>query len=1565
MADLQSYLTAADNHNIGNQNTSWLNPEDWGTKFGNIGKFAATSVLSGANSFYNSGIAIGNLFGAGLQENDTSGWISAVDSDWGVYYRQNKEATDLAGFVLGSIIPGLGGVKLLHAGQTALTAAVTKGFIGGNLAKATGLLVPDAAKFVDLAAAQINASTTSFKLLNINTAQAIGRGLWQNTLESAAFETIVQATMFKSPVLEEQTKGDIVANIMIGGALGGAIGGAFGTAKLFGKIKESVNLEGATRLPFQSRPAFAEATSPWQKIISYADNNETNLIPRVLTDPEGNVVQNLVDPKLIANRIEANNNGIRTAIHEMSGGDTDLGNIVANMAHNSSADKYLQDFSGAINITRANSSSPAELAVQKAEVAGKPSEDFANRYVKLIGEFAGETTDTAPVLLSFGDIFTTLKQIVSKVNSYGFKPGDLWNPLELKGGANTHLEAEARYIYASRAKPIKAGTLIHSYDIPMLEKAYMDNQLNIRIANPNDLSLKPFIPSSRAELYDYIKNTKIEVANELLLRMSYKGGIPIEQGTEAAAKIANIRRSYLEGTRSPDEFTDLFANQSLTQEYRKMIKDKGLSTSGSEMEIDPRYLPKYAKITYWIDKDLAGAGANVADAITFFKSQQQFFTDSAKNVFAKIAKERAQWFPDVTDKELLKSQRTGESAGVFSGSKAGYGTPGGLWDFVGSHTRALLQDERKIVGDSLASSLTALGQNPKAAIEFSGINQKVTRSGKLWRLTPENDGLISIEKGAGIESDFIPIENSETLKFIQDHISLSGSRTDSWKEINSVRGHADVKDPSVFRPIQPDLRQYQHFAFVTDPTVTGTGHKTMIFAASEKELQALADRVPTQYKVIYKDQVEQFKLARQEYEYSRTLHENYFNSDLANRGIASDFFPKSDPAKIVDDILQQHYRESDTLIREAVRLRYEPQFNWLEDLGKQHSQTETSKFASKTEILEKTSDNPYFNYIKTALDISKISEHPLIHGFNKSLDEAVSKAVGVIQETWKGVKTPEQLGQINSALDQYGIKPAFYDASLQALANHTAPRGELTKFVRSANSVLSLFTLGLDPLNALNNAIGSNILRGTETRFITNAIKSGNTEIAGDLASLAKIALPGTGDLILSPTKLHAQAIRNFFQDDGSLLEKYNQMGFNKTRLEQLKLLVDDFTLKGTETVGELNTRLNTAFARAKDLSKTGEKFSGNPLAEQFNRFISANVMDQITSLGIKHGLIDEATAGAYINTFVNRVEGNIIASQRPLIFQGPIGQAIGLFQSYQFNLLQQLFRYVAEGTKKDLAILTGLQSTLYGAQSLPAFQFINTHIVGQLSGNKEHTDAYDAVYGTVGRTAGNFMLYGIPSNLLQANIYSRGDINPRQITVLPTSMQEIPLVSGWGKFLDSMKETIGKIAGGGNIWESILQGIEHNGVSRPLAGMAQVFQGFGPGGQVYSTSSKGSILYSNDLASWASMVRLAGGRPLDEAVVNDALFRVRTYQAAQTKDMAALSETIKTTMIKDESATPEQIQGFAEKYAALGGKQDGFNKHMMNLFRNANVPQAQQIELGLKTPFSHKLQLLMGGVDE
>jgi hypothetical protein len=1020
----------------------------------------------------------------------------------------------------------------------------------------------------------------------------------------------------------------------------------------------------------------------------------------------------------------------------------------------------------------------------------------------------------------------------------------------------------------------------------------------------------------------------------------------------------------------------------------------------------------------------AETNGTVADAVTWFKQNQKIYQEEAKNVVAKILGERASSLPDISDTAIINAGRNGAGPGLISFENSNYGSIGSTAAWIGSITRAAKADYRSTVAKELESSLVALGENTKAAIEFEGINQKVSRSGQLWVRHTDETGEYLITKRAlqrysdrknlttrfddavvygdtqvnlddvlnNLPEDLIQLKNTETINFVDQHIAATGKRTASFGEIRAQQGKVDRKDPNVFRPIRPDLRNYPFFAFVTDPKVTGAGHKTMIHAASEKELSALIDKVPSDYRVITKSDTEEFFKARGEYEFSRTLNENYIDSDLANRGVFSNFFPKSDPTKIIDDVLQQHYRESDLLVAETVRLRYENVFNYFEDLGKTYAKTDTSRFASRAELLEKTSDNPYFNIIKTALDISKAPENQLIYSFNKLLDESVSKAVGSVKETFfSKVKSPEDLDQINKLLDEYGIKPAYYDSALQALSNHTAPRGELTKFVRRANSLLSLFTLGLDPLNAINNAVGSNILRFTELRHLTKAIAAGDTKIAGELAAIAKINTPGTGDEIFAPTKLVARAIKNYFDDMssagtreyrneaglivietgpavknrmGPLYEKYVADNIIKSRDDQLKLLIDDFTLKGTESVSELESRMSTAMKRLKAGADKGESLTLNAQAEAFNRFISANVMDQITSIAKANGLMDDATAKAYINTFVNRVEGNILASQRPLIFQGPIGQAIGLFQSYQFNLMQQLFRYVAEGSKKDIAMLAGLQSTLYGLQSLPAFQFINTHVIGQLSGNQEHKDAYDAVYGTVGKTAGNWMLYGIPSNILQTNIYSRGDINPRQLTILPTSLQEIPLVQGWGKFLLNTKETFSKIGGGANIWESVLQGLEHNGISRPLAGFAQTLQAI-PGGTVYSTSKQGSFLYSNDLFHIATLSRLAGGRPLDEAVVNDALFRVKTYEATRRASMLSLAERVKTTLIQDETNTSEQVNQFAEKYVSLGGKQADFNKWMMQLYKNANVSQSEQLANSLKNPFAYKMQLLMGGEDE
>jgi hypothetical protein len=404
--------------------------------------------------------------------------------------------------------------------------------------------------------------------------------------------------------------------------------------------------------------------------------------------------------------------------------------------------------------------------------------------------------------------------------------------------------------------------------------------------------------------------------------------------------------------------------------------------------------------------------------------------------------------------------------------------------------------------------------------------------------------------------------------------------------------------------------------------------------------------------------------------------------------------------------------------------------------------------------------------------------------------------------------------------------------------------------------------------------------------------------------------------------------------------------------------------------VGDLNSKINTVFKTLKSWGDKGEALTGNRLAEEFNRFVAADVAKQITDVGVEYGVLGEQEAWAYINTFVNRTQGNYLAAQRPGIFQGPVGQAVGLFQTYQFNLIQQLLRHVGEGSAKDAAMLLGLQSTIYGMKGLPAFDAINTHLIGNASGNTEHRDMYDAVYGAMGKEAGDWLMFGLGSNALglispdlKMNLYTRGDINPRQVTVLPTNPANIPFVQASGKFLSAMQQSAEQVLQGGNVWQSFMQGIEHAGVSRPLAGLAQTLEAVAnPNAASYSTSSKGNIVAANDIWSLANLVRIAGAKPLDEAIAVDRAYNLEVYGTRDSELRKSLGQAIKTTVIAGNSPSEDQINKFAYEYAKYGGRQDKFNQFMMQQYKAANTSQVNALATNLSKPFAQSMQKVMGG---
>jgi hypothetical protein len=1605
-----SYLAAADAHNYGNGNFAFTDSSTWGDGLDNAGKFIATAGLSGLNSFYNTGVTVGNWLGADLKENDTHAMIAALDDDLGKYYQNNQNAVDMAGFIATSIIPGLGGIKLLNMGQKVLRTAQETGMLGANLSRATGLLTPSAKAYTTLAAVDIAQSSATFSAVTGNALKAIGAGYGQAALESAAFEIAVTATSFKSPVLNDLDGWDIAKNMLVGTAVGGVIGGAINHAITLGNIKGAVKAFNPAEKQFADL-ADVTALSPAQRIISrnshisdmpvaptaseIADGSYTFAAPLLkdLNAGQQADVAGKLSGRLDRLRTEtltsmANKN--RMDFQELSAGDKTLANHLTDMSVGLSGNQTIANMEGLVELGRIGKTLKAEKEIEKFTAKqAKNIDDILTGesgagvlpkkvgYVKISGADMGKVTFDEPKILSLGDTHESAAEVLQTVSKYKFKESRIWD-----AKSADHTEAEARYIWADRNAKVTEGMQIGEHDIPLLERAMQAKLEKITVVS----QAGNYEINTVQDLVKHLQVSKEEVAASLI--QGHKAGTGVS--TEAIAKITNVSQEFLEQGPSSALANDLFARQAAKAQYVKDLEAKGLF-SHEKLDNFP-YQPSYAKAAYdtSILKDM---DAMQVSGMAYLKTQQKLYQQGIDNVLAKHLPDDLMnrlWHPG--DEMMLKTNRFGSGPGLFSFANGGYHTPESWAETIGSATAAIQKHFKDATTDTLQSSLYKLASNQHAAIEFESINKTLMSTSEQYGINEAGNALVplkildweaavragknvarpALQEGAPAQ---IAIKTPEALEAWNVRTGLTGARTEAFGEIRNAQGLTDLKDPRALRPIRPDPKDYPYYAIVVDESVTGVGHKSMIHAASPKELEEMIAKVPDNYKTYKGDQLKEYHKAHGEFDYEMTLHENYIDADLKKSGVNNPFFIKTDPQKIAQDMLRDHLKSDDIFTRELVNAKYEKEFSFLRQQGEQYTNTATSQYKGSYRDIENSVKNPYLNYVKTALNVSQISEHPYIMGLNQKLDSAVSKTWEVIGQAVRDTKSLEDLDKINKSLKEFGVKSAYYDAATDLLANHSAPKGVLVNFVSKANAMLSTLTLRLDPLNAINNAVGSTVLYGTELKSFINAMGSADGELAGKLTGMLKMDRPSMANLTGAPTdqvttagKIMQQAVKNWFDTEAKTLsgtplkEYYSKNGWSTRLTDQARQMMEDLTLQGSETPSVMTSKLQSAFTAFKELANKGEKITGNKYAEEFNRFVSADSMRQLTDLGVQAGKITDQEAVGYINTFVNRTQGNIMATQRPLMFQGAVGQAVGLFQTYQFNMIQQLFRHVAEGAPKDAAMLLGLQGTMYGMNGLPGFNFLNTHIVGTMSGNVHHTDAYSSTYGMAGKSVGDLLLYGLPSNMLRANLYTRGDINPRQVTIVPVNPLDIPFVNATMKSYDNVANSLGKIANGASVWQTLLQGIEHNGISRPLAGLAQVAQAATHEGKVFSTTGKGSISGGNDLMSWATAARIAGGKPFDDAVANDATFRVTAYQAADRGKMDVLAQAIKTSGIGGGEISNDQINQFAARYAAAGGKQENFNKYMLKEIKSANTNKANLIMTNLKNPMSQKMQQIMGG---
>ena len=1594
---LSSYLAATKQHNVA------MGTEEPGLLEGiwdgvvntvaNIPNFLEATAISTGLGFYNTGVAAVNLFTDDkIEEIKVSEWMQSYDSDLGKYYRENESLVDVSGFVLGSFVPGLGGVKALNVAQRARAAATSTGMIGSNISRATGLLVPQTEAYMLRAAPEIAATSITNLARSNNARKAILGGFQQNILEAAAFETFATAAQWRSNFIAEMDTMDLVVNFATGVGLGGAIGGTltgFRTGKQIKQGVKALDEQGnAGRFIWQTENPAMSVTDDIFLSIDNKASIEKFINGRKAAIEAGEVTgdmltvtqKHIADAELSIRRLDAKVAGKITSLMD----DKEVGRYVFNTIKGMDTQQARLFFAGVDDLKRVGQ---LKAGAPKGDSLNLPGMSVTNEVKRADHTWTqmwgmGNQLDKAGRNLSEVPLDTTLADIVSLGKGQTLKDAVVERMRKFKHSFKDDFDAlsskrnwqdvQSRYIYADRVS-LEGPKAVMETDIPMLEAA-LEQFLKVKQVTIKGVNKKNTVTVTTQD--DLIQ--EIIKAKQKMIARGAKRGMP----AEIIAQHANVSKGLVDGTAvNSDGITDYFARQHIAsvmgikpEELHYIPKYFGAKANAransiNEMELSVDVIAEQLSQAAQAPLDMAVAKAGSA---------------MAQNSLLPGRAALSNWTEELVENSVMKealnsASRYGAGAKLFTFANGEYGSLESIVNHIGQTVHKANMASASLVREQWTDVINSFRVNQKSAANFSATMEQlagVPESYAISHLAADavEGGLIlrplshidALEAGKMLPKlsdgakDVIKIEDPLVAKAIRTHVDMNSARVAARNELYQAQGTGARLDPRVVYPVKPDPRRHPYVAFVVDSSAGGVPNTTMIHAASKENLAGMIDRVrgmDSKYKVYTKAETEEFRRLLGTYDYNRTLNELELDATLKSRGINSQTMPVTDADAIADRYVNWHVNQSQKVNRDVVTTKYMQEFEALRNLGRPYGNLNASMFPDTMTKLTTAKSNPFEQYIKTALNVSNLEDYPFLASANAWIDTHVSRVwnngVQAFREM-KGIK-PEVIDQINAGFKEAGYDFAYKTTADVIFANHPAGTKVLSNFVRTAQSILSTVFLRMDTLHAVNNMIGSVIMTSPELRHVIKGIEGSDAASVGKLAQLAKTATPEGGLEMLSPTKLMAKSYSNLFNKE--LRARAVAEGFVPADVEEAFKVLDTLSLNGGENAAQLMKKQSAAMEGAQKLVKGIEKYTGNKFAEQANRFVSYDIMRQITDLAIEAGVMTSKEAKSYINTFVNRTQISLNAAQRPVIFQGPVGMAMGLFQSYQFNLMQQMFRYVANGSGKTAAMMMGLQGSFYGLNGLPGFKYLNEQIIGNAPGNTEHRDFESELPHAFGKKAGEFMLYGIPGSIFNLALHSRGDLTPQNPTVLPTSLDQVPIVRMYGRIYDNLASAGSQLMQGADVGSVIVSALEHNSFNRPLSGLTQVMRGvFDGSGQVYSTSKNGEFLASNDLWSLATLARLSGGKPLDEAIVRDFKYRSNFYKQSDRARRDKAAEAIRVSMSGGGDVPAGLLDSSFDVFLNTGGATGDFNRWFLNLVETSTVPLGNRLIDSLKDPYSMRM---------
>lgn len=317
----------------------------------------------------------------------------------------------------------------------------------------------------------------------------------------------------------------------------------------------------------------------------------------------------------------------------------------------------------------------------------------------------------------------------------------------------------------------------------------------------------------------------------------------------------------------------------------------------------------------------------------------------------------------------------------------------------------------------------------------------------------------------------------------------------------------------------------------------------------------------------------------------------------------------------------------------------------------------------------------------------------------------------------------------------------------------------------------------------------------------------------------------------------------------------------------------------------------------------------------------------------------------AFAHWFANQNIADFAPDLRGQAFRGVAGIPFGLFQSYSINALQRMFTYVEDRNKRVLITQLVAQGLMFGGQGMPGWPLLNATMFNMGDNRADErgaTSLNERVYTSFGKTYGDILMTGLPSNMSRLfggstgiNLYTSGDLNPRNPLSMPPAfamMQQ--LGEGTMAGMQVAKEELARVGAGQGIdSDRFVELVANYAPSRGYRSLADLYLG-------ERVDRRGNLVQEDTRTGVALVARLLGTRTTNEMMLSQAVWENSQAQSQRIADLTNVRKMFLGAM-RDGSMDDKAMKLLFDRYLAAGGTEKGWNRWLQNAMEQATETRA------------------------